>query len=80
MAKWLSSLFSESENEMNSGDKKAKDPVCGMDVDDRATAPKSRHTGITYYFCSPDCKKAFDGNPKKYSKEKSELLQFCSGC
>jgi len=80
MAKWLRSVLSGSEDEMNSSDKKAKDPVCGMDVDDRAAAPKSRRTGITYYFCGPDCKKAFDDNPKKYSKEKSERLQACSGC
>ncbi|GAI14088.1 unnamed protein product [marine sediment metagenome] len=78
MAKWLRSLFSGGEDEMDGGGKKAKDPVCGMDVDDRATAPKSRRMGITYYFCSPNCKKAFDENPKKYSKEKSERLQSCS--
>ncbi len=80
MAKWLRSLFSRGEDEMNGGDKKAKDPVCGMDIDDRAAAPKSRRTGITYYFCTPNCKKTFDENPKKYSKEKSELLQSCSSC
>ena len=43
-----------------------KDPVCGMDVDERTTALKSEHMGKTYYFCSPGCKKAFDANPHKY--------------
>lgn len=44
----------------------AKDPVCGMDVDEQAATLKSEHMGKTYYFCSPGCKKAFDADPHKY--------------
>ncbi len=44
----------------------AKDPVCGMDVDEKTAAGKSEYKGKTYYFCSPGCKKQFDQNPEKY--------------
>ena len=46
--------------------KMAKDPVCGMQVDEKKAAAKSEHVGKTYYFCAPGCKKAFDQNPAKY--------------
>ncbi len=44
----------------------AKDPVCGMEVDEKEAAAKSEYKGKTYYFCAPGCKKAFDENPEKY--------------
>lgn len=44
----------------------AKDPVCGMDVDEKTAAGKSEYKGQTYYFCSPGCKRAFDRDPEKY--------------
>ena len=44
----------------------AKDPVCGMDVDEKTATLKSEYKGQTYYFCSPGCKKAFDEEPEKY--------------
>ncbi len=44
----------------------AKDPVCGMDVDEKTAAGKSEYQGQTYYFCSPGCKQSFDRNPEKY--------------
>lgn len=46
----------------------AKDPVCGMEVDEKKAAGKSEHMGKTYYFCAPGCKKVFDENPEKYIK------------
>ncbi len=49
-----------------------KDPVCGMDVDEKTAPAKSEHMGKTYYFCAPGCKKAFDENPEKYLKEEPE--------
>ncbi len=45
----------------------AKDPVCGMMVDEKTAPAKSEHMGKTYYFCAPGCKKAFDENPAKYT-------------
>lgn len=43
-----------------------KDPVCGMTIDSTKAAGQSVHQGTTYYFCSPACKKQFDGNPSKF--------------
>jgi YHS domain-containing protein len=45
---------------------KVKDLVCGMEIDPKEAAGKSEYQRRTYYFCSPDCKKAFDKEPEKY--------------
>ncbi len=44
----------------------AKDPVCGMDVDEKTAAATAVYQGTTYYFCAPGCKKAFEKEPEKY--------------
>ena len=44
----------------------AKDPVCGMQVDEKKAAANSVYKGTTYYFCAPDCKTAFDEHPELY--------------
>ena len=44
----------------------AKDPVCGMEVDEKTAKHTTTHAGKTYYFCAPGCKKAFEENPAKY--------------
>lgn len=44
-----------------------KDPVCGMQVDDRNAAGRSNFQGQDYYFCSQDCKKKFDQNPQQFA-------------
>ena len=36
----------------------AKDPICGMDVDEK-TGLRLEHDGQTYYFCSPGCRNRF---------------------
>lgn len=46
----------------------ARDPVCGMQVDERRAAGQSEYKGKTYYFCSAGCKAAFDQNPERYAK------------
>ncbi|MBI4216191.1 MAG: YHS domain-containing protein [Chloroflexi bacterium] len=46
----------------------AKDPVCGMEVNEAKAAAKSTHQGKTYYFCAPGCKRTFDANPEKFLK------------
>jgi P-type Cu+ transporter len=43
-----------------------KDPVCGMDVDEKTSMLKSDYKGHTYYFCAPGCKRDFDKEPDKY--------------
>lgn len=50
----------------------AKDPVCGMEVDEKKAAAKSEYKGKTYYFCARGCKKAFDENPEKYLRGNRE--------
>lgn len=44
----------------------AKDPVCGMMVDEKTAAGKSDYEGKTYYFCAAICKTKFDADPQKY--------------
>lgn len=44
----------------------ARDPVCGMQVDEQKAAAKTDYRGKTYYFCSPACKATFEKNPEKY--------------
>ncbi len=37
----------------------AKDPVCGMQVDEKKAASTSVYKGTTYYFCAAACKVAY---------------------
>jgi YHS domain-containing protein len=46
----------------------AKDPVCGMEVDEKKAKWKSVYKGKTYYFCAPGCKTRFEKNPEKFIK------------
>lgn len=43
----------------------AKDPVCGMEVDEATAEHKAEYKGKTY-FCAPACKTSFEENPEKY--------------
>jgi len=42
------------------------DPVCRMAIDPSDAAATRRRTGITYYFCSPQCADAFSASPRNY--------------
>jgi YHS domain-containing protein len=44
----------------------AIDPVCKMTVDEETAKFKTDYKGITYYFCAPGCKKAFEESPEEY--------------
>ena len=44
----------------------AKDPVCGMSVDEKKAAATATQDGKTYYFCSAGCKETFTRNPQQY--------------
>jgi Cu+-exporting ATPase len=44
----------------------AKDPICGMKVDEKNAKYVSTHSGRDYYFCSATCKGTFEKNPMKY--------------
>lgn len=44
----------------------AKDPVCGMTIEEADAADTVEHEGATYYFCSKDCADTFREDPKSY--------------
>lgn len=44
-----------------------KDPVCGMKLKTETAKFKSEYKGMTYYFCSADCKAKFEKEPEKYA-------------
>jgi YHS domain-containing protein len=46
-----------------------RDPVCNMLVDEVKAKYISTYKDKKYYFCSPDCKKAFDLDPQKYVRK-----------
>ena len=46
----------------------AKDPVCGMSVDEQK-ALSATYDGKTYYFCSSGCKTSFEKAPTQYTRK-----------
>jgi len=46
----------------------AKDPVCGMTVDQRRTPHTSTYRGKTFFFCGAHCKHRFDAEPERYAE------------
>ena len=44
-----------------------KDPVCGMQVDEKKAGGTAACKGTTYHFCSPACKTKFDATPEKFT-------------
>lgn len=46
---------------------KVKDPVCGMMIEPDDAVASVEHEGKTYYFCSQDCKEAFEEDPESYT-------------
>jgi YHS domain-containing protein len=46
----------------------AKDPICGMMVDEKTAKWTSDFNGKKYYFCNEKCKTTFDKNPKRFAK------------
>ena len=50
----------------------AKDPICGMDVDEKTARFTSEYEGKTYYFGAPGCKRTFDQNPAQYAEQASK--------
>ncbi len=47
----------------------ARDPVCGMQVNEQQAAGTSEYQGETYYFCSPRCQEQFDQQPERYTSQ-----------
>jgi len=53
------------EIEKTSENETDKDPVCGMKAQDDSIV--SSYMGRTFLFCSEQCRKVFELNPKKYT-------------
>ncbi len=49
---------------------RAKDPVCGMEVDPSTAKHRTEHVGKTHYFCSTHCLEKFRANPTQYLSTK----------
>ena len=56
-----------------------KDPVCGMKTDQSQAAAAGRKTeygGVTYYFCSENCKRNFDKESQRYLEFRGGANEF----
>src|SRR4029078_12870990 len=57
-----------------------KDPVCGMGIDPRASAPRYEYNKRAYSFCSPGCLNKFSTDPRKYlAAAPEQILPVASG-
>lgn len=45
----------------------ARDPVCGMELQEKKAAARATHEGKTYYFCAAACREAFTKAPERYA-------------
>jgi Cu(I)/Ag(I) efflux system membrane fusion protein len=53
----------------------AKDPVCGMDVDEakaRAAGKLVERGGRTFFFCSDQCRRRFESSPDRFARASPE--------
>ncbi len=50
-----------------------KDPVCGMDIDEKKVKARSEYHGQVYYFCTANCKRWFDKYPDRYLPQAQTL-------
>jgi YHS domain-containing protein len=46
-----------------------KDPVCGMQVEERQAKANAQHQGRTFYFCSNECRQQFQQEPDRYARQ-----------
>jgi Cu+-exporting ATPase len=61
-------MTSSSNEKMKGGKSLAKDPICGMYVNEKTAKHKSEYEGKQYYFCKAMCKQRFDENPARFAK------------
>jgi YHS domain-containing protein len=47
-------------------DEAATDPVCGMRIQRSAAVGSENYRGHPYFFCSPECQRAFAQSPEAY--------------
>jgi YHS domain-containing protein len=56
----------------------AKDPVCGMEIDEKKAVFSAKYKGRTFYLCGKGCKAAFEKEPEKYlTGERSHSHSCC---
>ena len=53
-----------------------EDPVCGMEVNEKENAVKSKVHGRVFYFCCPNCKARFDKDPSKFKESINKSADF----
>jgi P-type Cu+ transporter len=46
-----------------------RDPVCGMTLKPEQIKAKTSYLNCTYSFCSLECQKIFEANPRAYLSE-----------
>jgi Cu+-exporting ATPase len=44
----------------------ARDPLCGMEVDESSAKHTIEYQGQQYSFCAPGCTKALEAEPQTY--------------
>jgi len=49
----------------------ARDPVCGVFLDEETAKYKTIRRNNVYYFCSATCENKFEKNPESYMSESS---------
>lgn len=59
------------QEEVNKMSEKAKDLVCGMEIEKDKAAATYEYKGKTYYFCAVGCKNAFAEDPESYLDKES---------
>lgn len=59
-------------NILGSSEEMTKDPVCGMEVEEKRATATSVYHGKIYYFCTQTCKKAFEKAQEKYVGKESK--------
>lgn len=46
-----------------------KDPVCGMEIDEKNAAAQREYEGKHYFFCSASCHDKFEASPQTYAQK-----------
>ncbi len=51
-----------------------KDPVCGMEIEEKAAAAVRQIDGRSVYLCSEACVAKFDADPGRYGEAKVQKV------
>ena len=50
----------------------SKDPVCGRTVDTVTAAARATYESQEFFFCSDECRRAFEANQERFDPERHE--------